>query len=47
MTPDGKIGLKEVECLGACELAPAIMINDKLHGNLTPEKLDRLLDSLE
>ena len=46
-TRDGKFTLWTVECLGACELAPAIMINDKLHGDLTPEKLDRLLDSLE
>jgi NADH-quinone oxidoreductase subunit E len=46
-TGDGKFTLWTVECLGACELAPAIMINDKLHGNLTPEKLNRLLDSLE
>ena len=46
-TGDGKFTLWTVECLGACELAPAIMINDKLHGNLTPKKLDRLLDSLE
>jgi len=46
-TRDGRFTLWTVECLGACELAPAIMINDKLHGNLTPEKLDRLLDSLE
>lgn len=46
-TADGKFTLWSVECLGACELAPAVMINEKLHGNLTPEKLDRLLDSLE
>ena len=46
-TADGKFTLWSVECLGACELAPAVMINEKLHGNMTPEKLDRLLDSLE
>ena len=46
-TPDGKFTLWTVECLGACEMAPMIMIDHKFHGNLTPEKLDKLLDSLE
>ncbi len=46
-TEEGKFTLWTVECLGACEQAPAMMINDKLYGNLTPDKLDRLLDSLE
>src|SRR4030042_952860 len=46
-TGDGKYTLWTVECLGACDLAPSLMINDKLHGPMTPEKLDSLLDSLE
>jgi len=46
-TEDQKFTLWTVECLGACELAPVIMINDNLYGNMTPEKLDQLLDSLE
>jgi len=42
-TADGKFTLWTVECLGACEMAPVIMINDRYYGNLTPEKLDELL----
>lgn len=46
-TPDGKFTLWTVECLGACEMAPVVMVDHRFHGNLTPEKLDKLLDSLE
>jgi NADH-quinone oxidoreductase subunit E len=46
VTPDGQISLEEVECMGACSWAPAVQVNyDFLHF-VTPEKLDRLLDSL-
>lgn len=30
--------LEEVSCIGACGMAPVIMVNDKTHGNLTPEE---------
>ena len=46
-TADGKFTLWTVECLGACETAPVIMINDKYYGHLTLEKLDELLEGLE
>jgi NADH-quinone oxidoreductase subunit E len=36
-TPDLKFTLEEVSCIGACGMAPVIMINDKTYGNLTPE----------
>jgi NADH-quinone oxidoreductase subunit E len=45
-TPDGRISLEFAECLGACEQAPAILVNDTLHGNMTEEKIDALLESL-
>lgn len=45
-TPDGKFTLVEVECLGSCATAPAMLCNDVLLENLTCEKLDRLLDGL-
>jgi NADH-quinone oxidoreductase subunit E len=45
-TPDGRITLEFAECLGACEQAPAILVNDTLHGPMTAAKLDALLDSL-
>ncbi|ADR18229.1 NADH-quinone oxidoreductase subunit NuoE [Calditerrivibrio nitroreducens] len=37
-TPDIKFTLEEVSCIGACGMAPVIMINDKTYGNLTPEQ---------
>jgi len=35
---DLKFTLEEVSCIGACGMAPVIMINDKTYGNLTPEE---------
>lgn len=46
VTPDGKVGLKEVECLGACVGAPMLQLNKDYIENLTPEKIDKMLDSL-
>ncbi len=45
-TPDGKFTLIEVECLGSCGTSPVVQINDDYHENLTPEKLDEILDKL-
>lgn len=46
VTADGQVSLEEVECIGACSWAPAIQVNYDFHHDMTPEKLDRLLDSL-
>ena len=46
VTADGLISLEEVECIGACSWAPALQVNYEFHHDATPEKLDRLLDSL-
>ena len=43
-TPDGLFSLEEVECIGACSWAPAVQVNYDFHENLTPEKLDRILE---
>jgi NADH-quinone oxidoreductase subunit E len=43
---DGQISIEEVECLGACAWAPALMVNYDFHYQMTPEKFDRLVDSL-
>jgi len=43
-TADGLFSLEEVECIGACSWAPAIQVNYDFHENLTPEKLDRVLE---
>jgi NADH-quinone oxidoreductase subunit E len=46
-TADGKFTLKEVECLGACVNAPMLQIGHQYYENLTPEKLDQIIDGLE
>jgi NADH-quinone oxidoreductase subunit E len=46
-TPGGKFTLKEVECLGACGGAPMMMIDKTYYENLTPEKVEQILDQLE
>ncbi len=47
-TEDGRFTLKEVECLGACGTAPMLQVsNGPYVHNLTPEKIDRLLQALE
>lgn len=46
-TPDGRFSLEVVQCLAACDLAPAIKVNDELYGDLTAEKLDALLTELQ
>jgi len=43
-TPDGVFSLESVECIGACSWAPAMQVNYDFHENLTPEKIDRILD---
>jgi len=45
-TPDGRFTLSEVECLGSCGTAPMFQINFDYHENLTPEKIDQVLDGL-
>jgi NADH-quinone oxidoreductase subunit E len=45
-TPDGLFSLEEVECLGACCGAPAMQVNYDFYEDLTPEKVDTLLDRL-
>jgi NADH-quinone oxidoreductase subunit E len=43
-TTDGLFSLEEVECIGACSWAPAAQVNYDFQENLTPEKMDRVLD---
>ena len=46
-TPDGRFTLREVECLAACGGAPMFMIDKTYFENLTPERIDEILGSLE
>jgi len=45
-TPDKRFTLIEMECLGACGTAPVALINEALHENLTPGKIEALVDAL-
>lgn len=42
-TPDGRFTLELTSCLGVCGVAPAVMINDNVHGNLTTEAVSEVL----
>lgn len=47
-TPDGRVTLKEGECMGACAMAPVLLVNNKkMHDYMTNAKLDQLLDELK
>jgi NADH-quinone oxidoreductase subunit E len=45
-TPDDRVTLLSVECLCACEQAPMMQVDERYEGNLTPEKVDRILEGL-
>ena len=44
VTKDGLFSLQPARCLGACGIAPVVMIDDKIHGELTPRKTIELLN---
>ena len=45
ITPDGTFSLDACRCIGACGLAPVMMINDDVYGRLTPGQVAGILDS--
>ena len=45
-TPDGTFSLDCLRCVGACGLAPVMMINDRTYGSLTPDKTRGILRDL-
>ena len=47
-TPDGRFTLKEGECMGACAMAPVVLVNNKkMHDYMSNDKLDKLIESLK
>ena len=46
-TPDGKFSFELTNCIGACDKAPAMLINNDVHVNLTPRKISQILNSYE
>jgi NADH-quinone oxidoreductase subunit E len=45
-TADGRFTLSTAECLGSCGTAPVVMVNDAYHENMSPGKIDALLQEL-
>ena len=43
-TPDGLFTLNATRCLGACGLAPVIMVNDDVYGRLTPDQVAGVIE---
>jgi NADH:ubiquinone oxidoreductase subunit E len=43
-TPDGRFSFELTNCIGACDRAPAMMINDDVHVDLTPGKIAKILE---
>jgi NADH-quinone oxidoreductase subunit E len=46
-TPDGLFSLLPVCCIGYCDRSPAMLINRKVYGDLTAEKIDEILEKLK
>jgi NADP-reducing hydrogenase subunit HndA len=42
-TPDGRFSIECARCLGACALAPVVVVNEKVYGNVTPGDVERIL----
>jgi len=46
-TPDGRFTFELTNCIGACDQAPAMLINDEVYGELTREKISEILRSFD
>lgn len=47
ITEDGKFSLDACRCIGACGLAPVMMINEDVYGRMTPDQVGPILDKYE
>ena len=46
-TSDGRFTFELTNCIGACDQAPAMLIDDEVYGDLTPEKIGEILNSFD
>ena len=46
-TDDGVFSIEEMECIGACSYAPAIIINEDYREKVSPEEMDKIIDELK
>ncbi|MFC1950245.1 NADH-quinone oxidoreductase subunit NuoE [Chloroflexota bacterium] len=44
---NGEFSLETVMCLGCCAIGPVVMIDDKYHGQITPKKVESILETIE
>ncbi len=42
-TADGEFTLERIACMGACGLAPVVTVNQEVHGNVTSDKIDKII----
>ena len=47
VTPDGRCSFVHFECLGACEQAPMMMVDDTYHGDLDAAKVKQIVEALD
>ena len=45
-TEDGVFSIEEMECIGACSYAPALIVNEDYYEQVTPEKMNKMIDEL-
>ena len=45
-TEDFLFSVETVSCLGTCGMAPVMLVNEEVHGQMTPQKLDKLIDGI-
>ena len=45
-TDDGRFSLETVACFGSCALAPVVLVDDVVHGRMTPQKMRKLIEEL-
>jgi NADH-quinone oxidoreductase subunit E len=46
-TADGRVTLRQVECLGSCGTAPAMLVDEEMYEQLTPKEVERILGGLK
>jgi NADH-quinone oxidoreductase subunit E len=46
-TADDRFSFETTNCIGACDAAPAMLVNSDVHGELTPRKIARILKSYQ
>ncbi|MFO8063381.1 MAG: NAD(P)H-dependent oxidoreductase subunit E, partial [Spirochaetia bacterium] len=44
VTEDKQFSLQEVRCVGCCGLAPVVVVDSDVHGKVTPDKMDEIIE---